>query len=282
MTVPGSASGLATPILHLPTFDGPLDLLLQLVERRRLPITQLSLALVADQYLAQVRSGEGISPDALGLFLDVGARLALLKSRALLPAITPPEPEPEIDAELLVRRLEEYHQIRQLAEALGLLEGRGPSFARGVRSAEPVERLDRPLAPIDVAELARLLLAMETSLPGERSTPLVMSGRLRVTVAERLATIRMLLTSSPSIEWDAIAGDDVSGIVATLLAVLELIRRGEITVEQRGLFAPIRLVAAQEGAAASGDGATLGEAELPQEDDVVLASAGGPDVGVGG
>ena len=61
-----------------------------LVERRRLPIAELSLVAVADQYLAQVRSMPRVEPDALSEFLSIGARLLLLKSRSLLPAIEQP------------------------------------------------------------------------------------------------------------------------------------------------------------------------------------------------
>src|SRR6185503_13241116 len=78
------------PILHLESFEGPLDLLLQLVERRRLPIAELSLVAVASQYLAQVRALSRVDQDALSEFLAIAARLLLLKSRSLLPAIEPP------------------------------------------------------------------------------------------------------------------------------------------------------------------------------------------------
>src|SRR6202165_1418580 len=70
--------------LHLESFDGPLELLLLLIEQRRLPITQVSLAQVADQYLAQVHAQPAIDPNLLADFLVIGGKLLLLKSRALL------------------------------------------------------------------------------------------------------------------------------------------------------------------------------------------------------
>src|SRR3712207_3304729 len=70
----GALGRTAAPIIHVESFEGPLDLLLTLVERRRLPIAELSLVAVADQYLAQVRALPRIDPDALSEFLAIAAR----------------------------------------------------------------------------------------------------------------------------------------------------------------------------------------------------------------
>src|ERR1700716_4253629 len=80
--------------LHLDSFDGPLELLLLLIEQRRLPITQVSLAQVADQYLAQVHAKPAIDPNLLADFLVIGGKLLLLKSRALLLS---EEPDPAVE-----------------------------------------------------------------------------------------------------------------------------------------------------------------------------------------
>src|SRR5688500_14017946 len=73
------------PIVSLPVFEGPLGLLLQLIEQRQLDITAVSLAHVADQYLAAVRAFDARSPADLAEFLVIGAKLILIKTRALLP-----------------------------------------------------------------------------------------------------------------------------------------------------------------------------------------------------
>ncbi len=70
---------------QLPAFEGPLDLLLKLIEREELDITEIALAQVADQYLAHIRALEAPDPNALSAFLVMAARLLLIKSRALLP-----------------------------------------------------------------------------------------------------------------------------------------------------------------------------------------------------
>lgn len=230
------------PIIQLESFEGPLDLLLSLVERRRLPIAELSLVAVADQYLAQVRSMERIEPDALSEFVAIGARLLLLKSRSLLPAIEPP-PQPgeeeETDGAELVRRLEQYRAFKALAEELGRLDAAGLAvYSGGSRAAEPLPDL-LPLQPIAPALLASLYTAVERRRAGPPEQ--MDESKPRATVAERLFMLRERLRTSRQFSWQEICGTTVDEIVATLLAVLELVRRGELNVVQNTLFGPITL-----------------------------------------
>ncbi|HEY1016107.1 MAG TPA: ScpA family protein, partial [Herpetosiphonaceae bacterium] len=113
--------------LQLPAFEGPLDLLLRLIEKQELEITAISLALVADQYLAHVRAMRDPDPLAVAEFLALAAQLLLIKSRALLPR---PEAGPaaggdEISGEELARRLREYQRFKQAAERLRAWEAAG-------------------------------------------------------------------------------------------------------------------------------------------------------------
>jgi segregation and condensation protein A len=230
------------PIIQLDAFEGPLDLLLSLVERRRLPIAELSLVAVADQYLAQVRALPRVDPDALSEFLAIAARLLLLKSRSLLPAIEPP-PVPgedeESDGAELVRRLEAYKAFKLLAEALGRLDAGGlASYSGGSRPSDAAPEA-LPLQPIPPGLLLTLYQAIEQRLAG----PPVETDdtRPRATVAERLALLRERLKSGSQIRWQDVCGTTVDEIVATLLALLELLRRGEAAVTQTDLFGPITL-----------------------------------------
>ena len=229
------------PIIQLESFEGPLDLLLQLVERRRLPIAELSLVAVADQYLAQVRALPQIEPDALSEFLAIGARLLLLKSRSLLPAIEPPitpESEEEDGAEL-VRRLEAYRAFREVAEQLGRLDILGPlSFSGGARPSDltPEAAALQAIAP-------SLLASLYQAIERRRAPPLAETDTSspRASVADRIARLRTRLAERGQIAWQDISGDTVDEIVATLLAVLELVRRGELLIVQPDLFGPITL-----------------------------------------
>src|SRR5437899_12359054 len=132
--------------LHLETFDGPLELLLLLIEQHRLPITQVSLAQVADQYLAQVHAQPAIDPNLLADFLVIGGKLLLLKSRALL-LTEEPDPEVEEVASDLAERLATYRVFRAAAEVLRELEQRGERMYTTLR--EPlVSTQPAPLAPM--------------------------------------------------------------------------------------------------------------------------------------
>ena len=253
------------PIIQIDAFEGPLDLLLQLVERRRLPIAELSLVAVADQYLAQVRALPRVEPDALSEFLAIGARLLLLKSRSLLPAIEPPAPpegDEESDGAELVRRLSAYRAFRQIAERLGHLDAIGPlAFSGGARLQAPIPEV-LALQAIAPALLASLYEAVErrrapADTPADEVQP-------RVSVASRIARLRDRLARAGAVSWNDICGSTVDEIVVTLLAVLELVRRGEMVVVQSDLFGPIRLEATGQPPVARGDGAALGESEFPE------------------
>ena len=141
--------------LQLPAYEGPLDLLLELIESRKLDISELSLAQVADQYLAQVAamsSPDGaISPeqaDALAAFISIGGRLVLLKARQLLPATEEPlEDEAANDARELVEMAQAYKRYRDGIAQLGQRD------RERLRSYTPlaVPPIDRPL-PVGMSD----------------------------------------------------------------------------------------------------------------------------------
>src|SRR5438094_1219144 len=106
--------------IQLPVFEGPLDLLLRLIEREELDITAIALAQVADQYLAHVRALEAPDPAALSAFLVIAAKLLVIKSRALLPrpvAARGPDEAPD-EGEDLARQLRQYQRYKQAAALL--------------------------------------------------------------------------------------------------------------------------------------------------------------------
>ena len=105
--------------VNLPVFEGPLGLLLSLIEREELDITKVSLAQVTDQYLAYLEQIEQVRPEILADFLVVAAKLILIKSQALLPR--PPVISPEGEADVgddLVEQLRMYKQFKAAAAQL--------------------------------------------------------------------------------------------------------------------------------------------------------------------
>jgi segregation and condensation protein A len=223
--------------LHLETFDGPLDLLLLLIEQRRLPITQVSLAQVADQYLAQVHALPEVDPELLSEFLQVGGKLLLLKSRALL-LTEEPDAEAEEIASDLAERLATYRVFRAAAERLRELEQRNERLFTTAR--EPlVSTTPAPLAPLNAEALLQVWRRLQQQ-PGQTSLELPPS--VRVNVDERRALILDgLRSTSGAMSFRDVAGLTIDEVIATFLAVLELFRRALIEVEQAEAFGDLLL-----------------------------------------
>ncbi len=258
--------GSEQPAIRLPVFEGPLGLLLALVEQRRLDVTEVSLAAVADQYLEAVRSLPDPHPDLLAEFVAVAGRLLLLKSRALLPRpVELAADDPLVDLE---QRLAEYRRVRDAAAQLECLEARNqPAFAalpRRIESPEPV--LVAPTARELFQHAWRLLRRAPVEIQRRVVEPVV-----RVLVEARVAYLLALLAAQPRLAWERAAGARRDEVVATLLAALELFKRGRLGLEQELPRGQLWLVRAGEGLAIPlGNGAAGREPQQVQERPVVV------------
>lgn len=231
----------ATYVVSLPVFQGPLDLLLHLIEREELDITAVSLVQVTDQYLAYIEGVRETDLDSLADFLVVAARLLLIKSRALLPR--PPavlgEEEEEDPGELLARQLREYKRYKEVARGLSQRESDGlHSFVRLAPAPKPSGRVD-----LEGITLDALLEAVRRALAVVPETPTVdhVVGPFRITIGERAAHILSLAAAGTRFTFLSLLENARSRveIIVTLLAVLELFKRGKIAVRQESLFGEI-------------------------------------------
>ncbi len=250
--------------VKLDLFAGPLDLLLQLIERRKLNITNISLAEVTDQYLEYVAKMEDVSPRLLANFLDVAARLLLIKSRSLLPA--PPAlaagEEEEDTAEALAQQLKAYRRFKQIAMVIG---ARHTAGLRSYLRLAPLPVRREMLAPNDVT-LADLLVAVQealTRLAGD-DQPLpdtVVMTPHPVTIHDKIALIRRHLQRGHTRFRDLLrkASSRVE-VIVTFMAVLELLKRKSVRVEQGELFGDILIVPVADGENATAVGASESEA----------------------
>src|SRR3712207_627704 len=135
---PSMAATLDGYQFRLPSFEGPLDVLLRLIERDQLPVSEVSLLAVFDQFLAHLNALDSEAPDAIAEFVLVAGRLSVLKSRALLPRLAKPVEEP--DEADLVHQLEAYRAVKAAAELLGARQRNGSgAFSRGEAIACPPE-----------------------------------------------------------------------------------------------------------------------------------------------
>jgi segregation and condensation protein A len=219
-------------------FSGPLAMLLELIERRRLPITQVSLAEVADQYLSRMRTLVGVDAELLADFLVIGARLLLIKSRALLPSATPQAEDEQDVAADLEQRLLEYRIFKEAAERLRELEESGRRSYPRQTVPGPGDRPEAPLEPVPATALAAAMARMLKGLEPESDR---LSLSPRVSVEERIAQLVEYLSDRLTATFSELAGNSVDQIVATFLAILELMRRGLLVADQETAFGEIRL-----------------------------------------
>jgi len=227
--------------IELPVFQGPLDLLLHLIERQELDISVVSLAMEKKQYLQYLARAEHVDAAALADFLAIAARLVWIKSRLLLPqppAAEETEEEEEDPGESLARQLRVYKQFKAVAEALRQREQQGlRSYVRLAATPAIERRLDvTGLSVLDLAAAMQRVLA---------ETPILMEKEMvrpfLVTIHDKIALACRLLLQQPELRFRHLLAPviDRVDVVVSLLAVLELVKRRQITVEQPELFGEI-------------------------------------------
>lgn len=222
-----------------PVFTGPLDLLLQLIERAELDITRLALAQVTDQYLDTIHHLPETTPDEISAFLVIAARLLQIKSEALLPRPPIREPGEDDPGDSLARQLIIYKRFKQIADILAAKEAAGyKTFARlvpAVKNEAAVDFGDITLS--DMLDIARWLLTVERNLP-ELATVVPMPV---VTIREKIYRIKEYLRSHSRGTFDALVNnrDFRLDVVVTFLALLELVKQHLVLASQDRLFGPI-------------------------------------------
>jgi len=230
--------------VRTPVFEGPLDLLLHLIEREDLDITAVSLVQVTDQYMAALKSQERIDLRALADFVAVGARLLLLKSRALLPRSPEQTAADDEEAEEialdLTAQLEEYRAFKQAASYLRELEEAGHrSFTRV--APPPADWLPTGLEKVT---LKKLLQAFAKAI--ERLPPAPEPERLQrqvLNIAERRVQLLAAVRSRGSVPFTRLIADCRTRLEAiiTFLAILDLLKTDDLQAEQSSSFGEIVL-----------------------------------------
>ncbi|HEX6779168.1 MAG TPA: segregation/condensation protein A [Ktedonobacterales bacterium] len=240
--------------IHLPSFEGPLDLLLHLIERHQMEITTISLVAVTDQFLEYIRAWQNEEPPMARMaeFITIGAKLLYIKSRTLLPQAPKEEEAQEADdamaeAEELRRHLLEYKLAKEIARILREREAAGlMSFPRPGQVIPPEEMLTwapPKLVGLEVSALAaafrRVLEERKQSQPQEAPLPMVK-------VSDKIAEIESGLAAYGRVDFEDLlrSASTRLAMVVTFLAVLELWHQERIQVVQEGLFAAILLLPA--------------------------------------
>lgn len=233
--------------VKLEQFEGPLDVLLSLIQQHKLEITEISLAKVADQFVAIMQSTE-ISPREMVDFLVIATKLLLMKSRALLPHLVDEEEE----AEDLTSHLRIYKEFADAALELQEMYNAGHyGFFRKVKTTfdpefsppQTLQTNDLADAMVDILKRIRPLYVVEASVMDKQ-----------VSLSERIDYLQNILETQSRTSFSALRKftNSKTELVVTFLAMLELLKQGDIHVEQSDPFSDI-MIKKQENRAEESD-----------------------------
>lgn len=217
-----------------------MELLLELIEKEKLAINELSLARVAGQYLEFIKNNADIQLDHLADFLSVASKLILIKSRSLLPALQFSDEE-EQEIRDLAKQLEEYKKFKEAAQKIGRLEIAGRrSFSRegfwGIHSTF------YPPENINAFDLKKYFQAVLAEIPIIEKLEKEFVSEI-VTLEEKISDLKKMLTAKIETCFSEITtgAKDKIDVVIAFLAMLEMVKQRMVQVEQPGLFQDIKL-----------------------------------------
>jgi segregation and condensation protein A len=233
--------------IDTPVYQGPLDLLLQLIENAELDITTLALAQVTDQYLKHLEEMQDLAPDEISAFLVIAAKLIQIKSEALLPQQSRIREEEADLGNELARQLIAYKRYKEIADILA--ERKELGYQTFIRLSPPEvsvkDTLD--LGNFGVAEL--FSLASSIFLKDiERQSINTVVERPKVTIKDKINQISEHFRNSDELTFKELLGEKYSrlDIVISFLALLELIKGNFIKVVQNEIFDDIKMVREKE------------------------------------
>ena len=236
--------------LKLETFEGPLDLLLHLIERSEIDLYEISIAEVTQQYMEVLAEMQRLELDVASEFLVMASTLLAMKSKMLLPKPEPDTFQPGFDMDVeevdprqeLILRLVEYKRFKLLAE---MLKKRGKDRAK-VFTRIPAdlqafipEKEPNPVKDVSVYDLAK---AFQSILANKKKAePTSRIKRDTLSVSERVHALRTLLHRKKEIKFTKLLTGlpTREAVIVTFLAVLELIKKREVVCEQKQLFSEI-------------------------------------------
>jgi segregation and condensation protein A len=229
--------------VELPVFEGPLDLLLHLIEREELDITQVSLAQITNQYLEYLAQLGERDPDSLADFLVIAAKLLLIKSRVLLPQPPAPSTSDEEDVgEDLVRQLIEYRKFKEAARWLRELDAQGlRSYIRlaGIPPLEPTVDLG-DVTLDDLLDAVREALSIKAPVPSVDNSV----APITITIAQQIDLIERATAGGRPVSFRHLLRQAATRleIIVTLLAVLEMVKQLRVAMQQDRQFGDIQIV----------------------------------------
>lgn len=221
-------------------YSGPLDLLLDLIQKSELDITKIALAQVTDQFLTYVRKNENANPDYISEFMVIASKLVQIKSEAMLPRAPLREPDEEDLGEALARQLRIYREIKNTTAWLNSRINQNLRAHLHVPKSYPVNvQLD--LTGIDLTDL---IVALERL--ANQEGPIIEGSSIRIpkmTLRNKVQEIVRILKDVGNASFSGLLGEnpDRLQIIVVFLAILELVKQNLIETDQPDLFGDINL-----------------------------------------
>lgn len=222
--------------VKLEQFEGPLDLLLELIEAEKLDVSQLSLARVTDGYLHHLHENPQIPPEELADFLVVATRLLFIKSRLLLPFLNMVDAEPEGDLESQLRIYKEYLDAAKSIEAM--IGKRRFLFVH-----EKLPHVEIGFAPpkkLDVEQMAEFFRGVIARLEPLVKVPTAVVEKT-VSIHEKIRQIQGMIASASKLNFRSVlvTAESKTEIIVSFLALLELVKQRSVSVSQDALWGDI-------------------------------------------
>jgi segregation and condensation protein A len=220
------------------SYEGPFEVLLDLIEARKLLVNDLALANITEDFIQHVRAQEAFPVEETANFIQIAATLLLIKSKSLIPDLELSDDE-NADVEDLKRRLAAYEKVREASRELSRIYGRTVMLPEGERAPEVVFAPSRDLS-IGALEgaMARVLAAREAveELPEARVKPLV-------TIEEMMDRLAKRVQSAMTLSFKDFAGStkEKVEVIVSFLALLELVKQGAVAAEQYDTYGDIRI-----------------------------------------
>ncbi|HEY9480793.1 MAG TPA: ScpA family protein [Candidatus Paceibacterota bacterium] len=229
-------------------FEGPLELLLDLIEKRKLFVNDVSLAKVADDYIEYVKTlGEFPVADS-AQFVLVASTLLLIKSKSLLPTLNLTTEE-QASIEDLERRLKVYERMRTLSQKIKPLFGAQVLFSRGERRLDPVFAPDADMTLANLLDAAKRVLQ---NLPKREFLPKVVVDKV-ISLEQMIESLTKRVSESLKMSFREFSGGQKGNptekvnVIVSFLAMLELVKQGIINVSQERHFDDIHMETEQVG-----------------------------------
>lgn len=228
-------------VVKTETFEGPLEVLLSLIEKRKMHISDISLAKVADDFVAYVQHHAEFPVAEAADFVYVASTLLLIKSRSLLPGIALTEEE-QGSIEDLNRRLQIYQRTRELARSLEKIFGETQlHFKSATKVTDPVFSPPATLGSVSLAEAFRSVLQ---NLPRYTEKNPEVAVRKVISLEERIDDLAGRVQSALKMsfkEFSGIGKTEKVEVIVSFLAMLELVKQGILRVSQDERFSDITM-----------------------------------------